>query len=148
MKLFQSYHHFLLLVILLSLTTTSVAVPKYAKTECKDTCGNVSIPFPFGIGGNCSVNKWYTIECNSSKPYLSEVVSVDLENQMVHLEVVSVDLENQTVTVNMPAAISNCSSQTMSVDLGTTPFMYSKSQNKFFAQGCGHAVMMDNHGSV
>ncbi|GJU06160.1 kinase RLK-Pelle-WAK family protein [Tanacetum coccineum] len=139
MKLFQSYHHFLLLVILLSLTTTSVAVPKYAKTGCKDTCGNVSIPFPFGIGGNCSVNKWYTVECNSSKPYLSALIP--------HLEVVGVDLENQTVTVNMPA-ISNCSSQTKSVDLGTTPFMYSKSQNKFVAQGCVLAVMMDNNGSV
>nr|GEW25058.1 wall-associated kinase family protein [Tanacetum cinerariifolium] len=136
MKLFQIYH-FLLPVILLSLTTTSLAVPKYAKKGCKDTCGNVRIPFPFGIGGKCSVNEWYTVECMSSKPYLSA---------LHHLEVVGVDLQNQTVTVKMPA-ISNCS-QTESVDLGPTPFVYSRSQNKFVAEGCGLAVMMDNHGSV
>ncbi|PWA42251.1 wall-associated receptor kinase [Artemisia annua] len=26
------------------------AIPKYAKTGCKDKCGNMTIPYPFGIG--------------------------------------------------------------------------------------------------
>ncbi|GKD56609.1 wall-associated kinase family protein [Tanacetum coccineum] len=137
MKLFQSCH-FLLLVILLSLTTTSVAVPRYAKTGCNATCGNVRIPFPFGIGANCSVNKWYTVECNSSKPYLPA---------LNNLEVVGVDLGNQTVTVNIMRKISDCS-RTESMDLGMTPFLYSRLQNKFVVEGCGHAVMVDDHGSV
>ncbi|PWA99535.1 protein kinase-like domain-containing protein [Artemisia annua] len=139
MKIFQAYH-FLQLVIFLSLTAaTSVAAQKYAKPGCKDTCGNnLVIPYPFGIGENCSVNKWYTVECNASKPYLSA---------LNHLEVVGVDLVNQTVTVNIMQKISDCS-RTESVDLGSTPFLYSRSQNKFVVQGCGHAVMMDDHGSV
>ncbi|PWA69142.1 protein kinase-like domain-containing protein [Artemisia annua] len=139
MKIFQAYH-FLQLVIFLSLTAaTSVAAQKYAKPGCKDTCrNNVVIPYPFGIGENCSVNKWYTVECNASKPYLSA---------LNHLEVVGVDLVNQTVTVNIMQKISDCS-RTQSVDLGRTPFLYSRSQNKFVVQGCGHAVLMDDHGSV
>ncbi|PWA49015.1 wall-associated kinase family protein [Artemisia annua] len=116
------------------------ATPKYTKRGCKDTCGNnVTIPFPFGIGAKCSVNEWYTIDCNSLKPYLSP---------LNHLEVLRVDLENQTVTVNMQK-FSDCSQASKSVDLGSSPFLYSKSHNKFVYEGyCGGAFMMDNHGSV
>ncbi|KAD7478393.1 hypothetical protein E3N88_01529 [Mikania micrantha] len=42
--------------------------------------------------------------------------------------------------------ISGCS-QTMSIDLARSPFLYSKSHNKLVVEGCGSAVMMD-HGSV
>ncbi|MFS7935378.1 putative wall-associated receptor kinase, galacturonan-binding domain-containing protein [Helianthus anomalus] len=51
----------------------------------------IPFPYPFGIRANCSVNKWYVIDCNSSKPYLSA-----LDN----MEVLSVSLEEQTITVN------------------------------------------------
>ncbi|GJZ90570.1 kinase RLK-Pelle-WAK family protein [Tanacetum coccineum] len=117
--------------------TTSIQVPNYAKQGCNDKCGNVRIPYPFGIGANCSVNEWYNVDCNSSTPYLSA---------LDHLEVVGVDLENQRVTVNMPT-ISKCG-QTKSVDLGRSPFLFSKSYNRFVFEGCGNAVMMDDHGSV
>ncbi|GKC98121.1 wall-associated kinase family protein [Tanacetum coccineum] len=138
MKLFQAYL-LLVLEIFLSLTTTSVAVPKYSKSGCDYTCGNVRIPFPFGIGAKCSLNKWYNVDCNSSKPYLSS---------FNHLEVLDVDLGNQTVTVKMQK-LSNCSQTTKSVDLYSSPFLYSKSHNTFVYEGyCGNAVMMDNHGSV
>ncbi|GKC55860.1 wall-associated kinase family protein, partial [Tanacetum coccineum] len=135
MKLLQVYR--ILLVIFLSLTTASIAAPVYAKPGCDDMCGNVRIPFPFGIGANSSVNGWYVVNCNSSIPYLSA---------LDQLEVLSVDLGNQTVTVNMQK-ISNCS-QTKSVDLSTSPFVYSKSHNRFVFEGCGNAVMMGDHGNV
>ncbi|KAJ0693936.1 putative protein kinase RLK-Pelle-WAK family [Helianthus annuus] len=141
-SLFQAYH----LLILFSLTETTIAtaVPRYAKPGCNDTCGNVRIPYPFGIGANCSINKWYVVDCHSSTPYLSAL------NQ---LEILGVNLENQTVTVNTPK-ISYCQNPvpnnglTMSVDLGGSPFLYSKSHNKFVFEGCGNAVMMDNGSRV
>ncbi|PWA72121.1 wall-associated kinase family protein [Artemisia annua] len=137
MKLFQAYIFFLL--VILRSSTTLGSVPKYSKTGCEDTCGNVRIPFPFGIGANCSVSKWYNVDCNSSTPYLSSL------NQ---LEVLRVDLQDRTVTVKMQK-FSNCSQTTKSVDLGSSPFLYSKSHNTFIYEGyCGNAVMMDNHGSV
>nr|GEU73138.1 wall-associated receptor kinase-like 8 [Tanacetum cinerariifolium] len=114
--------------------------PKYAKPGCKDTCGNVMIPYPFGIGAKCSVNEWYTVECNSAKPYLSA---------LNHLEVLRVDLEIQIVTVNMQK-FSDCSQViNSSVDLGRSLFLYSKTHNKFVYEGyCGNAVMMDDDGSA
>ncbi|PWA49619.1 wall-associated kinase family protein [Artemisia annua] len=76
MKLLQAYH--ILLVTFLSLTATSIAVLNLAKPGCNDTCGKVRIPYPFGIGANCSVNKWYTIDCNSSTPYLSALNNLEV----------------------------------------------------------------------
>ncbi|KAL8246632.1 hypothetical protein R6Q59_007848 [Mikania micrantha] len=135
MKLLQAYH--LQMIIFLSLAAASLAVPKYSKPGCNDTCGNIRIPYPFGIGAKCSVNPWYIVDCISSKPYLSAALH--------HLEVLSVNLEDQTVTVNMPK-ILGCS-QNMSIDLGRSPFLYSKSHNNLVVEGCGNAVMMD-HGRV
>ncbi|KAK1410846.1 hypothetical protein QVD17_37387 [Tagetes erecta] len=125
----------------LSLTATSPAIAKFVKTGCNDTCGNnVTIPYPFGIGAGCSINQWYAVDCKSSKPYLSA---------LKHLEVFSIDLDDQKVTVYTPK-IPNCrnpvlnSSEIMGVDLGNSPFFFSKLHNTFVFKGCGFAVMMDN----
>ncbi|KAK1411500.1 hypothetical protein QVD17_38049 [Tagetes erecta] len=137
MKLFLAY---LLVFIFLSLIEASPIFPKYAKSGCRAKCGNVRIPYPFGIGADCSINQWYIIDCNSSKPYLRE---------LSHLEVLGIDLKNITVTVNMPK-ISNCqnpfknSTQIMSIDLEGTPFLFSKEHNKFVLEGCGFASLVNN----
>ncbi|KAJ0659793.1 putative wall-associated receptor kinase [Helianthus annuus] len=130
------------LFILLFLSLTP-AIAKYVKTGCSDKCGNVRIPYPFGIGAECSVNQWYTVDCKNSSPYLSK---------LNHLEVLGISLKNQTVTVSMPR-ISDChnpfrnSSLITSFDLDGSPFLFSKSHNKFVFEGCGSAAMMNN-GSV
>ncbi|PWA75520.1 wall-associated kinase family protein [Artemisia annua] len=139
MKLFQAYH----LLLFLSIIATSIAIPKYAKPGCIDTCGKVRIPYPFGIGTKCSVNKWYVIDCNYSTPYLSAVNN---------LQVLGVNLDDQTVTVNGPM-VSNCqntvqnTSQTMSIDLGSSLFLFSKLHKKLVVEGCGNGVILE-HGSA
>ncbi|KAM0038715.1 putative wall-associated receptor kinase, galacturonan-binding domain-containing protein [Helianthus debilis subsp. tardiflorus] len=137
MSLFLAHLH---LFIFLSLIATSNAIAKYAKPGCSDTCGNVTIPYPFGIGADCSVNEWYIVDCNYSTPYLSA---------LKQLEVLGVNLEDQTIIVNTPT-ISYChnlswfATKTMSIDLVMSPFLFSKSHNMFVSEGCGNAVMMDN----
>ncbi|KAK1410848.1 hypothetical protein QVD17_37389 [Tagetes erecta] len=140
MKLFLTY---MPLLVILILTATSPAIAKYAKKGCDDMCGNVRIPYPFGVGAHCSLNSWYTVDCKFSKPYLSAL------NQ---LEVLSIDLNYQIVTVNT-TKITNCqkvawnSYDVLGVDLGESPFLFSKSHNKFVFEGCGIATMM-NGGSM
>ncbi|KAJ9541268.1 hypothetical protein OSB04_027774 [Centaurea solstitialis] len=131
---------FWLLIIFLSLTTISTADPKYAMPGCKDMCGKVRIPYPFGIGSNCSVNRWYNVDCNSSKPYLSALNSV---------EVLSINLDSQTVTVNVSMTF-DCripvrnNSQILNMDLGGSPFLFSGLHNKFVVEGCGNAFVLDH----
>ncbi|XP_076924607.1 wall-associated receptor kinase-like 2 [Bidens hawaiensis] len=124
--------------LLIFLSVSSIAISKFAKTGCNETCGNVTIPYPFGIGVDCSVNPWYIVDCNSSTPYLSA---------LNHLQVLRVDLDNQTVIVSTPR-ISDCRNLVQnSIDLRTTPFLFCSYHNRFVFDGCGSAVMMDN-GSV
>ncbi|KAK1410835.1 hypothetical protein QVD17_37376 [Tagetes erecta] len=118
------------------------AIPKYAQPGCNDMCGNVRIPYPFGIGVDCSFHQWYTVDCNFSTPYLPA---------LNNLEVLGVSLENQTIILNTPR-FSDCqniirdSYEIMSVDIGRSPFFFGN--NKFVFEGCGIAALMDNESVV
>nr|XP_043631943.1 wall-associated receptor kinase-like 6 [Erigeron canadensis] len=142
MKLFQACY----LLIVLSLRVASQDLGRYAKPGCNDMCGNVTIPYPFGIGPNCAINEWYVVDCNSSTPYL---------HALNHFEVVGVNLSNQTITVSTPKpTFTDCQnpvtniSQTNAIDLGRSPFWLSAPHNIFMFKGCGNAVMMDHGSSV
>ncbi|KAI3747331.1 hypothetical protein L6452_09785 [Arctium lappa] len=138
----KQFKVFYLLILILLTTSLAKADLDSAKPGCNNSCGYVSIPYPFGIGANCSINKWYAVDCNSSIPYLSA-----FSNQ---LEVLSVNLDDQVVTVNI-SKISDCqinpphnNNHIQSVDLGESPFLFSKSHNVFIVKGCGNAVIRED----
>ncbi|XP_071920407.1 wall-associated receptor kinase-like 1 isoform X2 [Coffea arabica] len=109
-----------------------------AKPGCNDTCGDVLIPYPFGLSPGCALKRSYIIICNSSKPYLSSL----------NLEVLNISLWNQTVTVNAPLTnfcnfhqAQKNSTSWISSDLVGTPFLYAQKYNKLVLFGCGNAVL-------
>ncbi|KAJ9541270.1 LOW QUALITY PROTEIN: hypothetical protein OSB04_027776 [Centaurea solstitialis] len=140
MKQFQLVH----LVILVLLTTSFTEALSYAKRGCKDTCGEVSIPYPFGIGAGCSINEWYNIDCNNSTPYLSA---------FSNMEVLWVSLEIQMVVINVPLIADRQnpvlnSSNILTSDHGESPFLFCKLHNKLVVEGCGHALMSMHDGTI
>ncbi|KAJ0575922.1 putative wall-associated receptor kinase [Helianthus annuus] len=131
MMLSQAYH---------LLISFSVANPHYAKPGCNHMCGNIRIPYPFGIGASCSINPWYIIDCNFSKPHL---------RALNHLEVLGVNLKSQILNVSMQK-ISYCQNtgEIRGLDLRSSPFWFSELHNKFVFEGCGTAAMHMDNGSV
>ena len=68
-----------------------------AKPGCEDTCGNLSIPYPFGMTADCYYDEEFLITCNRSfdppRPFLTEstiiVTNITLDGKMHILQFVS-----------------------------------------------------------
>ncbi|KAK9741405.1 hypothetical protein RND81_03G103000 [Saponaria officinalis] len=49
-----------------SIGAENVTVVNNGKPGCQTQCGNLTIPYPFGIGTSCSINPFYSLECDDS----------------------------------------------------------------------------------
>jgi hypothetical protein len=137
---------FQIILLLCSLYAISVeaAVPGLAiNSSCRASCGNVSIPYPFGIGAGCYADPWFEVVCNDSlgaspKPFLSSF--------NFSLEVLTISLGG-TVRVYYPTFLI-CSNDTKkripNVNLAKSPFIFSQSKNRFIAFGCNNFASMQS----
>ncbi|KAL8246544.1 hypothetical protein R6Q59_007760 [Mikania micrantha] len=113
-----------------------------AKKGCQERCGEVGIPFPFGIGDHCALDERYAVDCNSSIPYLSA---------FNNMQVLNISLEQQTITVNV-SMIFDCQNRIFNssqiIGIPDSPFLFSRLHNIFVVTGCGNAVITDIEGTT
>ncbi|XP_062081397.1 wall-associated receptor kinase-like 5 [Humulus lupulus] len=114
---------------------STVLAAIYAKPHCKEKCGNITIPFPFGIGSsNCYFDKWFEISCHNSVPFLKHIQLQVLNISLYDND----DYRPQWVQVRSPISFFNCANKTSkkSANLTGSPFYYSY-YNDFVAVSCG-----------
>ncbi|XVF86291.1 hypothetical protein PTKIN_Ptkin18bG0028100 [Pterospermum kingtungense] len=140
----QWMHSFIFLLLLIFKIV--VAAPPLAKNNCKDRCGNVSIPYPFGIGAKCSLNSWFEIYCNdSSSPPTSLLTSIQMEVLEIPFYGRQSYSYGQYVRVKSPIISQNCTGTRKTskpVDFTGSPFVYSDDRNIFVAVGCNNRAFM------
>ncbi|XP_062009103.1 wall-associated receptor kinase-like 10 isoform X1 [Rosa rugosa] len=138
MDVVQLLLHITLFLWCVSINTATVAAAPQqiliAKPNCPSHCGNISIPYPFGIGPGCYADNWFEILCNESvsppKPFLNRTT--------LNLEVLEISIAG-TLKVRNPITVSNnCSDKPIrqAAYLWGSPFVFSQ-KNRFTVVGCG-----------
>ncbi|KAJ4812156.1 Wall-associated kinase family protein [Rhynchospora pubera] len=125
-------------LLLFHLFITLLSVP-YSIAEatqslgCQTTCGDVNIPYPFGIGQGCALSKEFELNCTNKngtyKAFISdvEVINISLfQGQARVKNWISWQCYNSTAN-----EISDY--YWGELNFTTTPFRFSSTQNKFTA---------------
>ncbi|KAF8007065.1 hypothetical protein BT93_K1156 [Corymbia citriodora subsp. variegata] len=142
---------FRILVLLISLTVqASGAAAGLARPNCNETCGSVTIPFPFGIGAGCFLDHWHEIVCqqNPTVPILNktrlQVLNISLPNYWNGM--------NGMISVSLPLIYSNASCRPEGLDepanLEGSPFVISQTWNVFTLVGCNTLATLKSIGSA
>lgn len=76
-------HISFLLLMLMFPPASAQPLDGLAKPNCSDHCGNISIPYPFGIGKGCYLEKSFDVECdetsNPPRAFL-RIIKIELVN--------------------------------------------------------------------
>ncbi|KAG1363285.1 wall-associated receptor kinase 2-like [Cocos nucifera] len=113
------------------LAAAPIATPD-ALPGCPAKCGNLTIPYPFGIGEDC-FREGFDVRCNDSVPYLSSG----------NITVVNINLTEGHLRVKQYMAYDCYSEDGKNNDYNNPfiylyglPYKFSDSRNKFMAIGC------------
>ncbi|KAL5577789.1 hypothetical protein UlMin_019488 [Ulmus minor] len=127
---------FIVVVIIVGCSFHTSRVAAQAKPGCLDRCGNLTIPYPFGVGEGCylpdDVHR-FNITCNTTTGNADlgtgnvEVTNISLDyGELTILQYRAADCYNENGSTNRTMAILNLA------DYVTI----SKTRNKFTAIGC------------
>ncbi|CAO2144391.1 unnamed protein product [Urochloa humidicola] len=116
---------------------------------CPTTCGDVSVPYPFGISANCSL-PGFDLTCDHGHNPPRLLLGDGDGDQTRILQVTDIYLDNATLRVMTGPPIINQTSiprigETRTLKLpidGQGPYVLSYDHNKFILVGCGvHGVL-------
>uniref|UniRef100_A0A3N7F0P6 Protein kinase domain-containing protein n=1 Tax=Populus trichocarpa TaxID=3694 RepID=A0A3N7F0P6_POPTR len=136
----------LMMSLLLCPVAASTARPD-VKPGCQDKCGNVSVPYPFGIlERSCAMNKHFFLNCSSGADGQPELLFAR------NFPAREISVLEGTLTASLYTAFT-CYNETgsrtdnypQSFTLGSGPFMLSDTRNVFTVIGCDTYAGMTNY---
>uniref|UniRef100_A0A0D9XVI0 Wall-associated receptor kinase galacturonan-binding domain-containing protein n=1 Tax=Leersia perrieri TaxID=77586 RepID=A0A0D9XVI0_9ORYZ len=134
------------LVLVVAPAAIAVAAPPAQKGQmlfCPRMCGNVRIPYPFGIGDKkCAWSPGFALSCNRSfsppRPYYSnmEVMNISLERgeMLVYSPVVYACFNSSNTTESEPLYLQ--------LNMTGTPFLVAPERNELTATGCDTMALL------
>ncbi|XP_010523235.1 PREDICTED: wall-associated receptor kinase 2-like [Tarenaya hassleriana] len=131
--LLQVLLQFLFLLPMLGSSTINVALP-----DCEYKCGNIIVPYPFGIGRGCYLETAYAVECQKPNNLLLL--------QETRVPVISISLDGYLrVALNVSRNCNGSETEEGSViSYSFSQFATSDIRNMLTGVGCGTASLRDN----
>ncbi|XP_078150875.1 wall-associated receptor kinase 3-like isoform X3 [Carex rostrata] len=126
------------LLLLLHFKTTESAKNTLTLPGCPESCGGIPIPYPFGIGNNCSLSDEFNVPCDATynngtpTPYLGYFQIMNI----------SPSLGEARVSSFLSSQCYNTTTKKEDVNTGgflfdaTSPFWFNTEKNKFTVIGC------------
>jgi hypothetical protein len=122
------------------LVAAALAASPIALPGCPETCGDIAVPYPFGIGQGC-FHEGFNLTCQ--KQHRTKLLLGD------GTEVLGISLPNGTVRIdsNVFQSASANFNGTWSGPPATSPFMVSSRYNWFVAYGCNIVAQLIPYGT-
>ncbi|XP_047942302.1 wall-associated receptor kinase-like 10 isoform X2 [Salvia hispanica] len=137
----------LIISIFLILPPSLLSAALHAKPGCLDRCGDLLIPYPFGVGPNCNLNPYFDINCDSSTNPPKAYLSI-LKKQVIEFNQTYIRLQNPyMISACYDEDLSTHNQHSMSVNLSGTPYILS-SENVLTVIGCDDMVLQSNGSST
>uniref|UniRef100_A0A803KMT5 Uncharacterized protein n=1 Tax=Chenopodium quinoa TaxID=63459 RepID=A0A803KMT5_CHEQI len=120
------------------------------KPGCQQKCGNLTIPYPFGIGSDCYLNGWFGIICNTSynppKPIPMIPLGSGRHTDILDITETQIIIRNTVVTQRCFDPQGNVSSEAEgSLDMWGSSFTVSTA-NKLTVIGCDEYALIAGSG--
>lgn len=132
-------HHLLLPLIILLIGATASAASSLgvALPGCKHTCGNISIPYPFGIESGCYA-PGFKLTCNNSYSPPKLILTATDNYEIIDLSPDHVFLKNKiSSSCHNKDNQSTYTTHQVMIDLVSTPYTFSYVRNRLTSIGCG-----------
>ncbi|KAM0924430.1 hypothetical protein ACQ4PT_004853 [Festuca glaucescens] len=134
----------LLLILLHSLVAIASAQqqPALARPGCRDRCGNITVPYPFGIGAGCYRDdglQGFQLECDDSGPSPPRLTIFGYNHRLAALSLASGEtrtyLNATRECFDSTGGFVERNNNTSFMSLGTSPYIFSSTKNRLVALG-------------
>ncbi|KAG8362860.1 hypothetical protein BUALT_BualtUnG0030700 [Buddleja alternifolia] len=138
MRLLYSLLIFISSIFLTITMTQSVSL---SRPGCPERCGNIIIPYPFGIGPECSANSSFSVTCqNSTNPPRLFLSSINLQVQRISHRFGTIQVMKRVSPLNCSKELR--SQSLLGQELIGTPFVISATYNSLAVLGCNNSVWL------
>ncbi|CAO2837541.1 unnamed protein product [Amaranthus hypochondriacus] len=124
------------------------------KPGCPRKCGNLTIPYPFGIGFECAINYYFTLTCNTSYDPPRAFTMLDLGTNNRYADVLNISetqllLRNSQIASKCYDSNGNVTSESLiNYDIVDSPFTFSKISNKLTVVGCDDYALIAGYTGI
>lgn len=135
-----------MMLVVLFIKEASAQYRPVAMPGCEESCGSLIIPYPFGIGENCTKYPTMAVSCNNSINPPKAFIHDRFHN---NLEVLNISLEAGTISIKYPIT-TDCTNRSHQNPFPSglilaAYYTYSHTGNLFIAMGCDNLALLSSY---